>query len=27
LVEMLSDEQYLINAGGVLFGDQRASKL
>ena len=27
LVEMLSDEQYLINAGGVLFGDQRPSKL
>jgi uncharacterized RDD family membrane protein YckC len=27
LVEMLSDEQYLINAGGVLFGDQRMSKL
>jgi uncharacterized RDD family membrane protein YckC len=23
LVEMLSDEQYLINAAGVLFGDQR----
>jgi uncharacterized RDD family membrane protein YckC len=27
LVEMLSDEQYLINAGGVLFGDERPSKL
>jgi hypothetical protein len=27
LVEMLSDEQYLINAAGVLFGDQRLSKL
>ena len=26
LVEMLSDEQYLINAAGVLFGDQRLSK-
>jgi uncharacterized RDD family membrane protein YckC len=27
LVEMLSDEQYLINAVGVLFGDQRLSRL
>jgi uncharacterized RDD family membrane protein YckC len=27
LVEMLSDEQYLINAAGVLFGDQRLSRL
>lgn len=27
LVEMLSDEQYLINAAGVLFGDQRRSRL
>jgi len=27
LVEMLSDEQYLINAAGVLFGDQRVSKV
>ncbi len=27
LVEMLSDEQYLINAVGALFGDQRLSKL
>lgn len=26
LVEMLSDEQYLINAVGVLFGEQRLSK-
>jgi hypothetical protein len=26
LVEMLSDEQYLINAAGVLFGDQRLSR-
>jgi uncharacterized RDD family membrane protein YckC len=25
LVEMLSDEQYLINVAGVLFGDQRSS--
>ena len=25
LVEMLSDEQYLTNAAGVLFGDQRAA--
>lgn len=25
LVEMLSDEQYLINAAGLLFGDQRLS--
>lgn len=27
VVETLSDEQYLINAAGVLFGDQRASRL
>jgi uncharacterized RDD family membrane protein YckC len=27
LVEMLSDEQYLINAAGVIFGDQRLWKL
>jgi len=27
LVEMLSDEQYLINAAGVLFGHQRLSSL
>ena len=27
LVEMLSDEQYLINAAGVLFGYQRLSRL
>lgn len=27
LVEMLSDEQYLINAAGVLFGHQRLAKL
>jgi len=27
LVEMLSDEQYLFNAAGVLFGDQRLSRL
>ncbi|HKV23062.1 MAG TPA: RDD family protein [Candidatus Acidoferrum sp.] len=27
LVEMLSDEQYLINAAGMLFGDQRLSRL
>ena len=27
LVEMLSDEQYLINAAGVLFGDQRLPRL
>jgi uncharacterized RDD family membrane protein YckC len=27
LVEMLSDEQYLINAAGVLFGHQRLSRL
>lgn len=27
LVEMLSDEQYLINAAGVLVGDQRRSRL
>src|SRR5258707_12727767 len=27
LVEMLSDEQYLINAAGVLFGDQRLLRL
>jgi len=27
LVEMLSDEQYLINAAGVLFGDQRLSRV
>lgn len=27
LVEMLSDEQCLINAAGVLFGDQRPSRL
>lgn len=26
LVEMLSDEQYLINAAGVMFGDQALSK-
>jgi len=26
LIERLSDEQYLINAAGVLFGDQRASR-
>jgi len=27
LIEMLSDEQYLINAAGVLFGHQRLSRL
>lgn len=27
LVERLSDEQYLINASGILFGDKRASRL
>jgi len=27
LVEMLSDEQYLINAAGVLFGHQRLSRI
>ena len=27
LVEMLSDEQYLINSTGVLFGDQRPSRV
>ena len=27
LVERLSDEQYLINASGILFGDQRLSRL
>jgi hypothetical protein len=27
LVEMLSDEQYLINAAGVLLGHQRQSRL
>jgi hypothetical protein len=27
LVEMLSDEQYLMNAAGVLFGDQRLSRV
>lgn len=27
LVEMLSDEQYLTNAAGVLFGDQRLSRV
>src|SRR5229473_2397736 len=27
LVEKLSDEQYLINASGVLFGDQRLSRV
>jgi uncharacterized RDD family membrane protein YckC len=27
LVEILSDEQYLINAAGVLFGDQRVSRV
>jgi len=27
LVERLSDEQYLINASGILFGDQRASRV
>jgi len=27
LLERLSDEQYLINASGVLFGDQRPSRL
>jgi hypothetical protein len=26
LVEMLSDEQYLINAAGVLFGEQLIPK-
>jgi hypothetical protein len=27
LLERLSDEQYLINASGILFGDQRSSRL
>lgn len=27
LVELLSDEQYLINASGILFGDQRPSRI
>lgn len=27
LVERLSDEQYLINASGILFGEQRASRV
>jgi uncharacterized RDD family membrane protein YckC len=27
LVEMLSDEQYLINASGILFADQRPSRI
>jgi len=27
LVERLSDEQYLINASGILFGNQRASRV
>src|SRR5712691_13168618 len=27
LVEMLSDEQYLINASGILFGNQRPSRV
>ena len=27
LVERLSDEQYLINASGILFGDQRPSRV
>jgi hypothetical protein len=27
LLERLSDEQYLINASGILFGDQRPSRL
>ena len=27
LVEMLSDEQFLINVAGVLFGDQRLSRI
>jgi hypothetical protein len=27
LVEKLSDEQYLINASGILFGDQRLSRV
>jgi uncharacterized RDD family membrane protein YckC len=27
LVEILSDEQYLVNAAGVLFGDQRLSRV
>ena len=27
LVEKLSDEQYLINASGILFGDQRRSRV
>jgi hypothetical protein len=27
LVERLSDEQYLINASGILFGDQRRSRV
>ena len=26
LVERLSDEQYLINSSGILFGDQRPSR-
>ena len=27
LVERLSDEQYLINASGILFGNQRPSRV
>jgi hypothetical protein len=27
LIERLSDEQYLINASGILFGDQRPSRI
>jgi hypothetical protein len=27
LLERLSDEQYLINASGILFGDQRPSRV
>jgi hypothetical protein len=27
LVEKISDEQYLINASGILFGDQRLSRV
>ena len=27
LVERLSDEQYLINASGILFGEQRPSRV
>ncbi len=27
LIERLSDEQYLINASGILFGDQRSSRV